>query len=460
MITFPEYSDSSAAGKISDLVRLMDRSLTNTQYIDGRRASRLLGVMFQAYRDAAQSGNFGDQRLQQAFSDGTLFNLTLSAAFDLVTNAEYLHGRVVNSRWIYCHRSGEAPRAYYSFLKQCPACCLDHGLEKRLQGAQHKPTSHHIGEITTVVTALILELLATANEEPLAIATITKQSHDVDVIGFREGLLLLFEIKASPMVTFPLIVDLKESLQTDIDGELTEYAQHSLVDMPIRDVPISLAIPHRSWSIPLGPINDKGWPYDQLTQFMREPGNFLRYLSAWQDLYEAYRIPKTRRTPKQMALTYLVNGWGDEIDSNKTKPGLGRTDDIKKGTYQLLKFGAYYRDDSSSLKVRGALVANLDPLFLREGYLDSLLDVRWGRRDDFRLVEGEYRIRPEVLKYLYDGIVAFNRPTINDETMKSVFDLPAVNDSLVAGKLDPLLTVWTTEGPDAAVDDAVEGVLF
>ncbi len=145
MITFPNYSDSSARKKIADLVRLMDRSLTNTQYIDGRRASSLLGALFRSYQDAVRTNALDDELLRKAQADGSLFRLVLAAGFDLVTNAEYLHGRVANSNWIYCHRDGEQPRAYYSFLKQCPRCCLDRGLEKRLSGAQHKPTSHHIG---------------------------------------------------------------------------------------------------------------------------------------------------------------------------------------------------------------------------------------------------------------------------------------------------------------------------
>ncbi|MEQ0559394.1 hypothetical protein ABJI51_09970 [Amycolatopsis sp. NEAU-NG30] len=460
MVNFPDTRDSLSHLKIVDLKRLMESSLTNNQYIDGIRAGRLLGETLKAFRDASRTGKFEDPALQAAFDSGSLFKLSLAAAFDLVTNAEYLHGRVVNAKWIYCHREGEPPKAYYSFLKQCPKCCLDRGLEKRLSGAQHKPASHHIGEITTVVCALILELLATANDEPLSIATISKQSHDVDAIGYRDDLLVLFEIKASPMVTYPVVATLPEALHTDQSGDLEEYSQHSLIDMPWVDVDVSLAIPHRSEEIPLGKRSGVGWPYDPLIDHIRQPGNFLSYLSAWIELFNAYSVPKTRRSRRAMALSYLVNGWGDEIDSNKTKPGLGRTDDIKKGTYQLLKFGAYYRDDDSSIPVRGALVANLDPLFLRERYIDSLADVRWGHSRDFSLVDGEYRIRSNSLKYLYDAIISFNAPVINDEHMSSVFDFDAVSRALLDGKLDALLDVWSADGPDAAVSDADAGKLF
>src|SRR6266568_7178777 len=112
MIGFPDSSDSQANGKILDLKRLMDRSLTDTRYIDGRRASRLLGVILGAYRDSVRSREFGDSVLSQRYESNELFGLMLAAAFDLVANAEYLHGRVVNSKWIYCHRHDETACAY------------------------------------------------------------------------------------------------------------------------------------------------------------------------------------------------------------------------------------------------------------------------------------------------------------------------------------------------------------
>jgi hypothetical protein len=421
----------------------------------------LLGVLLSSYRDAiARELYAGDAILSTSYAQGELFRLTLAAAFDVICNAEYIHGRVVNSKWIYCHREDGNPRVYYSFLKQCPRCCLDKGLEHRLSGAQHKPTSHHIGEITTVTTSLLLQFITAALDQPLDIATITKQSHDVDAIGFREDLLLLFEIKSSPMVTFPLVANLNEPLLTDGEDGLKEYTQHALVDMTSMDSPVGIAIPHRNWEIPLGARQRGGWPYDELISFFSVEGNFMRYLSAWIELYNAYSVPKVRRTGRTAALAYLVNGWGDEIDSNKTKPGLGRTDDIKKGTYQLLKFGAYYRDDSSNLKVRSALVANLDPIFLRGDYIDGLADVRWAPERDFVYENGQYRIAEGLLRYLYDGIITFNQPTLNDPLVESLFDLNAVNNALTAGQLDRFLATWLSIGPDSITGGGGEPRLF
>jgi hypothetical protein len=137
-----------------------------------------------------------------------------------------------------------------------------------------------------------------------------------------------------------------------------------------------------------------------------------------------------------------VNGWGDAIDSNKTKPGLGRTDDIKKGTYQLLKFGAYYNDEDAELKVRGVLVANLDPIFLREAYFEKLKNIRWGDGYRFTELNGEVTISSKHLHYLYSAVIAFNQPVVNDPCLTEAFNFAAAESALLAGKLDPLLSEW------------------
>jgi hypothetical protein len=171
-------------------------------------------------------------------------------------------------------------------------------------------------------------------------------------------------------------------------------------------------------------------------------------MEAWGEVFLGYSVPKTQRTGREVAMGYLANGWGDYIDSNKTKAGLGRTDDIKKGTYQLLKFGAYYRDGSPNLPIRGALTANLDPLFLYAQYLEKLVDARWAPSSKFAASETKpdhKEILEADLYYLYDAVLAFNRPTVNDPTMSGCFDFDCFNVALLDGRLDSLLATWPVD---------------
>jgi hypothetical protein len=446
MLGFPNFDDSQARVRVREIERLMDVSLSATQYINAKEAARLVATLMQSYRRSLENEKWAsDLFLMRSVTENRRFNLVCAAVFDLVSNMAYLHDRLVNARWIYCSRSDQvSPRKYYSFLKQCPRCCLDKGLESRLTGAQHKPSSHHIGEITGITSVLILKLLGASLDHPLSLATIQKQSHDTDAIAFRSDVLVLFEIKASPLVTFSVAAELEQPMVTEgADGEKVEYKQHSLVDHETHSRPLHLFIPHRDIMIPLGTGTGQEWPFTEAVSYFSDADNFLDYLSAWLELYYAYSIPKTQRLGRTQHLTYLVNGWGDEIDSNKTKPGLGRTDDLKKGTYQMLKFGAYYRDTEASLQVRSALVANIDPVFLKAEYLDGLKNVRWGKGEDFSETENGFAIDANKLRYLYEAVLAFNEPLINDPLMRELFDFQRTDQVLIDGGLNELLSQWS-----------------
>jgi hypothetical protein len=179
--------------------------------------------------------------------------------------------------------------------------------------------------------------------------------------------------------------------------------------------------------------DDPSWPYLPISRFIATPDGLLDYLEAWGEIFAAYSVPKTQRRGRQISLGYLANGWGDEIDSNKTKAGLGRTDDIKKGTYQLLKFAAYYRDGSPNLPIRGALVSNLDPVFMFDEYMSKLVDARWAPARKFRpgRVLGVTEIDEADLYYIYDTVIAFNRPIYNDSLSASLFNFQNVEAALL-----------------------------
>ncbi len=446
-ISFPDYSKLETKEKIASLERLAETDLTKNEYVCGGGMAEMLAGALQCY-----AGSLSDPRwqsetfLKKAVASGYRFHLFLAAMFDLACNIEYVHGRLVNSKWIYCHRpDAKQPTAYYSFLKQCPTCCLDLGLEKRLAGAQHKPSSHHIGEITMTAMAMLLKFVMSAAPNPLSLAVITKQSHDVDAVAFRDDLFLLLEVKASPMVSFPIGMELPEPLFAEAAEGRKEFRQHSLIDVPVDYAKLFLFLPHRQKRFALPRGDDNNWPYDAATACFSQPANLLEYFSAWLELFYAYSVHKTERNERETVLAYLVNGWGDEIDSNKTKPGLGRTDDIKKGTYQLLKFGAYYADDNSNLPMRGALATNLDPLFLRADYFTKLSDIRWGKGHSFTQHGTEWRIADRHLHYLYNAVMAFNEPVINDKLLAGVFDISRAEQALIAGKLNGLLAEWNKD---------------
>lgn len=447
---FPKYGPCDAKESLDDLFRLVSPDLFDTDYIDARSAASLIATGLVTFKNSKDHPRWQTSKILKALCEhGTRLNMVSAALFDLTCNAEYLHGRITNRKWIYCNRHRDAEfdeaHAYYSFLKQCPKCCQDRGIDPRINGAQHKPTSHHIGEITTVVIALFLTLLGQSARKPLDVGVISKQSHDVDAVAWRDDLLVLFEIKASPLVTYPVRVRLGKPYLDDSEGAPVEIDQHELIDVDFRHRDLSLYLANTDRDIPLGRADAPSWPYPQVQSFIESVDGLLDFMEAWGEVFLGYSIPKTLRTGRSIVMGYLANGWGDEIDSNKTKAGLGRTDDIKKGTYQLLKFAAYYRDGSPDLPVRGALTANLDPLFLHKSYLEKLIHGRWAPSKKFRQSDSDpdyLEILEKDLFYIYDAVLAFNRPVVNDPLLQGCFDFPPFEQALFSGKLDPLISAW------------------
>src|SRR5665213_3498707 len=139
---FPVYKPCEAEKRIDELVRLLNPTIFRTQYMDAGSGAALVATGLQSVAKSLSSPRWATNAALAAVADmSSRMNMMCAALFDLVCNAEYIHGRVTNTNWIYCNRHREdhdSPYAYFSFLKQCPACCLDRGLDPRLTGAQHK----------------------------------------------------------------------------------------------------------------------------------------------------------------------------------------------------------------------------------------------------------------------------------------------------------------------------------
>lgn len=110
-----------------------------------------------------------------------------------------------------------------------------------------------------------------------------------------------------------------------------------------------------------------------------------------------------------------------------------------------MKFGAYYREGSPNLPIRGTLLTNLDPLFMRADYLEKLLDARWAPARKFGPVPerpDHQQILEKDLFWLYDAVMAFNRPSVNDPLLTRCFDFAALDAKVQSGGLDALLGEW------------------
>ncbi|QFP77752.1 hypothetical protein [Deinococcus sp. AJ005] len=426
--------DASTKEKLVDIYRLAVpmEELNKSKYVNGEYLKNILDNSIESLAEIYSKSTF----------DVNYMSIFFPAMFDFLCNGEYLRNRVVNSNWIYCPIE---KKIFFSFLKQCPDCSVKRGLHKRIEKAQHKPSSHHIGEICNSTTMLIIDQIVKNNDKNLNSYLISKQSHNVDSFVSSSEILVLMELKSSPMVSFPLELALADGLTEDLDGNVKYIDEHKLVSVSNLKEDFRLYFPNMSAGISLGGVRQDPWPLDVMADWIKVPKNLAQFLEAWQQIYDAYMTQKRVRREGNINLAYLSNGWGDEIDSNKTKPGLGRTDDLKKGTYQMIKFSAQYARKSDPNLVKYALVSNLDPATLFEEYLADIINLSIVDKNEISPIEKD-RMKEEFVDYfdkyskipkgsplnIFEAVIAMNKPMINDEKLKRIFSYEGIFSKIKA----------------------------
>ena len=108
---------------------------------------------------------------------------------------------------------------------------------------------------------------------------------------------------------------------------------------------------------------------------------------------------------------------------------MDRTDDIKKGIYQVLKVGVESKPTESDLKVKTALISNIHAVRHYNEYLASLKDIVWAidkteeaNGKKINQVKKATDLPPDTDIYnLYDGIITFTNPHIRDEWIEKNF---------------------------------------
>lgn len=378
---------------------------------------------------------------------------------------EYVR-RITDSHWAYCNKDGK-PKVFYPYLGVCPRCVLnsaslkdaalgttkaqtDDEAENRKRYFGNKVGGHHVGRIGERVITFILDLLSKAHDPNARSGLVIDDQHDVDSVFFLSTFALLAQIKASPLLLLPAAIVLTDPLTQGVSedtGLPLPRANHTFIEMPAAAHDLALYFSLDDTTINLGPKTGVDFPYESFRTQLTVPTTF-KVLNNWLTIYRAFETPKTARTGDAVKQAYLTSGWGAPIDDNKTKAGLARSDNMMKGTYACLKYGAYYGQECMKGTVKAALVSNIDPAHQYAEYLQKLEDIRWGHNKDFSKergrAKGEERfiIDADKLAYLFDSVFTFNRQILNDENIGKSWSLAEFADKLTSGALDYILTEW------------------
>ena len=283
--------------------------------------------------------------------------VAIAAAFDLFVAAEY-YTRTANNGWLYCPSHGE-PLLIYPFTNACTRCVL-HG-EFHFHKA-NKPESGTIGAATRTLLCGFLKELFKNYSRNLEIY-VGYEPVDVIVFDAANEIALLAEIKAAPLTTLPLAVSSEAQFITDEDGKVISRPHSDAENSSMSSSEFNLLLPkieNDVWTYELVPLGIKGegkstgWFYDRLATVLNDGGNlFERYFEFWRKAYGAYDKSKREKGVPHTNVYWMTNACGtptpipsnwrmkktgyESISDGKSSVGMDRTDDIKKGTYQVLK---------------------------------------------------------------------------------------------------------------------------
>ena len=355
--------------------------------------------------------------------------LRLAALFDLFVSCQYYNG-LANKGWTYCPQTPQM--LLYAYTNICPRCL---GKHEYVFTKANKPESGQIGMATTEI---LCEMLVSYFKSKGRDIEIHKASEPIDVIIYESStqLMVISEVKAAPLFTIPLSLPC-EKLTEEIDGQLVAV-EHNLCDnpflrnsQPLLFFPATNASDERQFKLNINWKNSYPFFY-AIQELCSSNKRFLPFFfDFWEEAYLAYR-DKNKSNP----IFWLTNACGlptprpdnwprrksggyETVSDAKTSVGMDRTDDIKKGIYQVLKLGAEYKP--KYLNIKTALISNIHAVRHNDEYLKCIKDIIW-TIDESREIKAWSEINPDAPLYnLFDGIISYTESDIRDNEVARLF---------------------------------------
>ena len=370
----------------------------------------------------------------------------LAAAFDLFVAAQYYRS-VAHKGWYYCPVG--SPTLFYPFTNICPRCMLASKFEYE---NANKPESGSIGQATSRLLSIFLNHLFEKSGKKFKVY---RGSEPIDMLIYDEdnNIVLLAEIKAAPLTTPALAIPSEEITESIGGNDPTPVTKHSSMNhsslnssdifMFIPIIPNDNIYSYRLINLGNANIQDRTWAYKGIQNALDQDHNFFKdYLVFWIEAFESYkanyRVARNGEQFRTNNIFWFTNACGqpfprpinwprrtgtgyESVSDGKTSAGMDRTDDIKKGIYQVLKIGAEIKPTQSHFKVKTALISNIHAVRHYDEYLHSLEDVVW--TIDKTQKAKKVRDLPEDMNIynLFDGIISFTQCHIRDEWIEENF---------------------------------------
>ena len=329
--------------------------------------------------------------------------------FDVCMSLAYIDSTSGIEKHIeYCGSCPNDYNGHVGFINLCSPC-YENSKRWQFQKAT-KPQSGALGKLSS---EMILKFVEVLFDEFIETYSIGGTALADALIKDSSGRQILAEVKSAPLLTYPLLVTLNDKIDNHTKPILTS-SQCKELD--------SALYMHDGLIIPLGKIKSENWPFKSVADFLHNSANnelIKSMFGTWANAREAYKLKD-----RESRYFYLANASGnppkvakdehnwpnkESISDSKTSAGMDRTDDIKKGIYQVLKLGVTYSND---VNIKTALISNLPAYRHGEEYVEPFKDIVWGNEKDL-LNNGEYMyLRKQDLRYIFDYIITLTEPTI------------------------------------------------
>jgi hypothetical protein len=300
-----------------------------------------------------------------------------------------------------CPSCPESYNAHLGFINLCSPC-----YEKNDKWTYQKAAKPQSGALGKLSSEMILKFIAILFDDFNNVFSIGGTEVADALIEHKDGTIILAEVKSAPLITFPLLFNLPETVNP-------EHSKISLTNSQFRELNSAIYLHDKSY-IHLGKVKSENWPFKPFADHL-EDENTVKALELSFKIWQKTKVAYTEKD-RTSKLYFLANasgsppiiakerdGWpqGESISDSKTSAGMDRTDDIKKGIYQVLKIGHKYKRKN----VKTAIISNLPALRHGEVYVDPFKDILWGKEGDLVNENKLTYLKREDLRYVFDYII-------------------------------------------------------
>lgn len=353
--------------------------------------------------------------------------LALAAFYDLAIAAAY-YSCITNSGWIYCRNEG-TPKLILPFVN----CCPIHAIKGEFVfHTSSKPTSAIIGTATSRVLLLFYQSIFNRAKRKLNVYKASEPA-DAIILDKDNNNAFFAEIKASPLLTMAIAMDCNEITDTDKNGKQISVEHCPTMNTNLFGSDLFIMLPKATksgkWAFVYYPLGKKAnkedgfFSYVGISNLLDNPNFITDYLLYWIESFKLYC-----EKDNESNIFWFTNacgkpsGWDSKtpcISDAKTSVGMDRTDDIKKGIYQVLKLGSEGKHVRSSWNYKVGIISNIHPARHFVEYIKPIKDLIWTTSTEKNIKFAADLPKDTPLYNLFDGILTFTDSYIRDSWLQT-----------------------------------------